>query len=191
MPRKAGFTKPPARKPRARKPKPLPRAEELIKPIAVTAPAERPRAKEEVNKYIWIAALGSVALAGGLIYRVFFLAPESAPVVTGKVREITVVAKKDYWGFIPEEIEVERGDKIILTVINEDGYDHGIAIDAFGISQRMPAEGTIQIEFIATQAGDFPFYCSVPCGEGVVDGEKRGHFDMIGKIKVRDIIRGD
>jgi len=75
-----------------------------------------------------------------------------------------------------------------MTVINEDDYDHGIAIDAFGITQRMPANSTVKVEFVATQAGDFPFYCSVPCGEGIVDGKKRTHFDMIGKLHVRSII---
>ena len=28
----------------------------------------------------------------------------------------------------------------------------------------------------------------LPCGEGEVDGQKRGHFDMVGKIQVRSII---
>ena len=142
-----------------------------------------------MNKYFWLIIIGVLIIGGGVVYRVFFLSEAAKPVTTGEVKEFTVVAKKDTWSFIPETIEVNRGDKIIMTVVNEDSYDHGIAIDAFGISQRMPALGTIKIEFTATQAGDFPFYCSVPCGEGIVDGKKRGHFDMIGKIKVRDIIK--
>jgi len=28
----------------------------------------------------------------------------------------------------------------------------------------------------------------VPCGEGMVDGKKRTHFDMIGKIQVKDLV---
>jgi len=142
-----------------------------------------------MNKYFWLIILGVLIISGGIIYRVFFLAEEKVPVVSGKVKEFTVLAKKDTWSFVPENIEMERGDKIIMTVVNEDSYDHGIAIDAFGVSQRMPANSTIKIEFVATQAGDFPFYCSVPCGEGIVDGKKRGHFDMVGKIKVRDIVK--
>ena len=124
----------------------------------------------------------------GILYRVFLLPEGSVPVVTGKVREITIVAKKDTWSFVPEIIEAERGDKIIATIINEDDYDHGIAIDAFGVSQRMPANGTIKVEFTVTQAGEFPFYCSVPCGEGEIDGVKRGHFDMVGKLHVRSVV---
>lgn len=142
-----------------------------------------------MNKYFWLIILGVLIVGGGIVYRVFFLSEENKPVTTGEVKEFTIVAKKDTWSFIPETIEINRGDKIIMTVVNEDEYDHGIAIDAFGVSQRMPALATIKIEFVATQAGDFPFYCSVPCGEGIVDGKKRTHFDMIGKIKVRDIIK--
>ena len=141
-----------------------------------------------MNKYA-IVGIVLVAIIGiGIGYRVFLLPQTSVPVTTGKVREITITSQKDKWNFNPEVIVAERGDKIILTVINEDNYDHGISIDAFGVSQRMPADSTIKIEFVVTQEGDFPFYCSVPCGEGKVDGNKRGHFDMVGKIHVRSIV---
>lgn len=141
-----------------------------------------------MNKYFILIVVGVLLIGAGLAYRAFLLPESSAPVVTGKVRELTIIAKKDTWSFVPEIIEAERGDKIIATIVNEDNYDHGIAIDAFGVSQRMPANGTIKVEFVVTQAGNFPFYCSVPCGEGVVDGQKRGHFDMVGKIHVRSVI---
>lgn len=141
-----------------------------------------------MNKYFTLIALGVLIVAGGVAYRAFLRPESSAPVTTGKVRELTIIARKDHWQFEPEIIEVDRGDKIMATIINEDDYDHGIAIDAFGVSQRMPARSTIQVEFTVTQAGEFPFYCSVPCGEGIVDGKKRTHFDMIGKIQVRSII---
>ena len=144
-----------------------------------------------MNKYIWIIIVGVFVIGGGIVYRLAFLGSEDKPVSTGVVREFTVVAKKDEWRFLPEEIEINRGDRVIMTVINKDSYDHGIAIDALGVSQRMPANSTIRVEFVATQAGGFPFYCSVPCGEGEVDGVKRTHFDMIGRIKVRDIIKED
>lgn len=141
-----------------------------------------------MNKYLWLIIVAVVVVGGGILYSVFLRPESSAPVTTGVTREITVVAKQNTWSFVPEVIEVNRGDKIIMTVVNEDDYDHGIAIDAFGVSQRMPANGTITLSFVATQEGDFPFYCSVPCGDGVVDGEKRGHFDMIGKLNVRSLI---
>jgi len=127
-------------------------------------------------------------IGAGFFYRAVLLPEGSAPVSTGVVREITIISRENHWNFEPEIANVDQGDKIIMTVINEDDYDHGIAIDAFGVSQRMPANSTIVIEFVATQEGEFPYYCSVPCGDGIVDGEKRGHFDMIGKMHVRSII---
>jgi len=141
-----------------------------------------------MNKYFILLGIGVFIVAAGVFYRAFLLPESSVPVTTGKVREVTITARKDHWSFDPEVIDAERGDKIIATVINEDNYDHGIAIDAFGVSQRMPANGTIKVEFVVTQEGHFPFYCSVPCGEGEVDGKKRGHFDMVGKLHVRSII---
>ena len=142
-----------------------------------------------MNKYFIIGILIAVVIGGGVIYRNFLLPEGSAPVTTGVVREITIIAQKDDWRFIPEVVEVDRGDTIIATVINEDSYDHGIAIDALGISQRMPANSTIKIKFDATQSGDFPFYCSVPCGEGDTPTGHRTHFDMIGTIKVKDVVK--
>lgn len=141
-----------------------------------------------MNKYFIIAIVAAVIIVGGIAYKQFLLPEDSVPVVTGEVKHITIVAKKNEWRFEPETIEINRGDKVIATVVNEDDYDHGLAIDAFGVSQRMPALSTITVEFTATQAGDFPFYCSVPCGEGEVDGVTRTHFDMIGKIQVKDLI---
>ena len=141
-----------------------------------------------MNKYFIIAIIVAVVIGGGIFYRTTLLSKEKVPVVTGVVREVAVIAKKDEWRFVPEEIEINRGDHVVMTVINEDSYDHGLAIDAYGVSQRMPANSTIKIEFDATQPGDFPFYCSVPCGEGEVDGKLRTHFDMIGKLKVKSLI---
>ena len=141
-----------------------------------------------MNKYFIIGGIIILILSGGVVYRLFLLPEELRPVTTGVVREITVTTGVNQWNFFPETIEVDRGDKIIMTLINKDSYDHGIGIDAFGVSQRMPAKSTITLDFVVTQAGDFPFFCSVPCGEGIVDGEKRTHFDMIGKLHVRSII---
>lgn len=138
-----------------------------------------------MNKYFILIGIVVLIIGGGIFYRLVLLPASLVPVETGVVKNLTVTAKQNEWRFVPENIEVERGDRVKLEVINEDEYDHGIAIDAFGVSQRMPVKSTIRVEFVVTQEGDFPFYCSVPCGEGIVDGKKRTHFDMIGVIKVR------
>ena len=140
-----------------------------------------------MNKYFNLIGVTVLILGGGIFYRAVLLSEADKPVETGVIRNFTVIAEKDKWRFVPETIEVDRGDRVKLEVINEDEYDHGIAIDAFGVSQRMPARSTINVEFVVTQIGDFPFYCSVPCGEGEVDGRKRTHFDMIGVIRVRQM----
>lgn len=138
-----------------------------------------------MNKYFILIGLTILIIGGGLFYRTFLLSEEAKPVESGVIRNFTIIAKKNEWRWVPETIEVDRGDSIKLELINEDDYDHGVAIDAFGVSQRMPARSTIKVEFVVTQVGDFPYYCSVPCGEGEVDGKKRTHFDMIGVIKVK------
>jgi plastocyanin len=140
-----------------------------------------------MNKFAVILIILVVILAGGFGYSKFVKSEESKPIETGVVKSFTVIAKKNEWRFLPEQIEVNRGDRVNLKVINEDDYDHGIAIEAFGISQRLPARGTIEISFVATQAGEFTYFCSVPCGEGEVDGIKRGHFDQFGKLIVHSL----
>lgn len=140
-----------------------------------------------MNKYITILIIFVVVIGGGLFYNKFIKSEESKPIETGVVKNFTMVAKKDEWRFVPEQIDVEQGDRVNLTITNEDDYDHGIAIEAFGISQRIPANSTIEVSFVATQVGDFTYFCSVPCGDGEVSGEQRGHFDQFGKIVVRPI----
>lgn len=135
-----------------------------------------------MNKYI-ILLIGLVLLVGaGIAYKQF--SGKTAVQETGEVKEYTIYARKNKWNWDPDTFAVTQGDRVKLTVINEDDYDHGFAIDQFGISQRLPARGTIHIEFIAISAGEWPYYCSVSCGEGIVDGKPRGHFDQIGKVGI-------
>jgi plastocyanin len=141
-----------------------------------------------MNKYLIIIILIVLIIVGGFFYRQFGISEEDRGIETGVIKEFTITTKKDNWRFEPEEINVTQGDRVILTIVNEDDYDHGIAIDAFGVSQRIPASGTIKAEFVVTKAGVFPYYCSVPCGEGEVDGVTRGHFDQIGRINVRSLV---
>jgi heme/copper-type cytochrome/quinol oxidase subunit 2 len=138
-----------------------------------------------MNKYFIILIVLAVIFGGGITYRVFFAAERAA--VTGEVREFTVTAQKNKWNWSPETFNVNQGDLIKITVVNEDDYDHGFAIDQFGVSQRLPARGTIKVEFIANTPGEWPYYCSVACGDGMVDGKSRGHFDQIGKVGVMKV----
>ena len=141
-----------------------------------------------MNKLVIAIGFIVLILASIFVYIIFFTAKEIRPEGTGVVRNIKIVAKENQWRLVPEEITVDLGDRIILEATNEDDYAHGIAIDVFGISQMIPPKETIIIDFVAAQAGDFPFYCSIICGEGIVDGKKRTHFDMTGKLHVRSAV---
>lgn len=140
-----------------------------------------------MNKYLILGIVIAVFIGGGFLYRMFN-ANRVSYQASGIFKNITLVAKKNQWRFTPETIEVDAGDTVVLEIVNEDSYDHGIAIEAFGVSQRIPANATIKTQFVASKVGEFPFYCSVPCGEGHVDGIKRTHFDMIGKLRIKNIV---
>ncbi|MDO8624306.1 MAG: hypothetical protein Q7R54_03035 [bacterium] len=143
-----------------------------------------------MNKYL-ILLIVLVGLVGsGVAYRKYLLPDSQKPVDTGIVRGVTVHIMKDSWSFDPEVIDADLGDTLKMRFVNEDDYDHGLGIDAYGVSQRIPARTTVDIPpFVVTKAGDFQFYCSVSCGEGIAQGgihkgAKRSHFDQIGTICV-------
>ena len=139
-----------------------------------------------MNKFVVLILAAALLIGIGIGYKSAFGGNDGVDMSGGVVKRFTVTAVKDEWRFTPADLKVFAGDTVELTVINEDDYDHGIAIDAYGISQRMPANSTINITFTATKPGDFPMYCSVPCGEGHVDGKKRTHFDMISTLHVAE-----
>lgn len=92
----------------------------------------------------------------------------------GAAREFQMTAKD--FEFTPRVIEVSQGDHIKLTITALD-RDHGFALPAFGIKQRLKKGAPTVIEFDADKAGTFPFHCSVFCG--------MGHRHMKGTIIVR------
>lgn len=85
---------------------------------------------------------------------------------TGPVREFQVKAFK--WGFDPEIIEVEEGDRVILHLETLD-VAHGLAINEFRVQQPILPGKSVTVDFIADKAGTYTFYCSVPCGVGHSD----------------------
>lgn len=92
-------------------------------------------------------------------------APESAPAIVS----IAVTAKQ--FDFSPSVVTVNKGDTVRLTVTSVD-VTHGLAIPAFGVSENLRPGETVTVEFTADKAGEFPFFCSVFCGEG--HGQMRG-----------------
>lgn len=154
-----------------------------------------------MNKYI-ILGIVLVAIIGGGVLFSYKTDTDNCTADMGVDRDITVVSKKLEWRFDPEEIAVNKCDRVHIKVSNEDNFDHGFAIDALGISQRLPASGSIDVNFVASKSGEFPFYCSVSCStsenssfklkDGKVEagpyaGKIRGHFEHIGKFIVTEL----
>lgn len=150
-----------------------------------------------MNKYVILGIIIVALIGGGMIFKGKTDTDNCTPQM-GKDVFLTIVSKKLEWRYDPETITVNKCDRVKLTVKNEDNFDHGFAIDAFGISQRLPANGTIDVEFIASKEGTFPFYCSVSCSDsrstgnlpggtvqtGPYVGQFRGHFEHLGKFIV-------
>lgn len=62
-------------------------------------------------------------------------------------------------------IIVRKGDTIVLRIKNLD-VPHGFALEEFGINVFNPPGETIEVKFVAGQAGRFTFFCTVFCGTG-------------------------
>ena len=90
------------------------------------------------------------------------------------VKEFNMIARQ--WEFVPSTIAVNEGDKVVLTIKNED-VDHRFAIFEFGVNQKLPAGQTTKVEFTADKKGEYSFFCSVTCG--------KGHREMKGKLVVQ------
>ena len=92
---------------------------------------------------------------------------------TASTVEIKMTAKK--YDFVPDTVTVKKGDRVKLVITALD-HDHGIEIEAFHINQKLPKGEPVTVEFVAGQAGTFPFRCSQFCG--------LGHKKMKGKLVV-------
>jgi len=88
---------------------------------------------------------------------------------TGEVKSFNMIAKR--FVFEPNEIIVQKGDKVRLTITSID-TTHGFAISEYGININIISGETITKEFIADKKGQFNFVCSVFCGSG--HGEMKG-----------------
>ncbi|OGI16141.1 MAG: hypothetical protein A2878_03240 [Candidatus Moranbacteria bacterium RIFCSPHIGHO2_01_FULL_54_31] len=75
----------------------------------------------------------------------------------------------------PATITAKKGELVRLIVHNADVL-HGLVIPDLGVNQDIPSDGAV-VEFTASKAGTFEFFCSVWCGEG--------HMEMRGKIVIQ------
>lgn len=84
------------------------------------------------------------------------------------VKEFQVKAFR--FGYSPDVIEVNKGDKVKIIIDNTDTL-HGIRIPDLGI------KGNEVLEFTADKTGEFVWYCTNMCGNG--------HMQMQGKLIVK------
>lgn len=138
------------------------------------------------NKFVRILIFGIFFISTGIVYQEYYRPPSLDPVPeSGQVVEIDMRVLENEWLWEPPEITVEPGDRVILNIFNEDIYDHGFALEIFGVNRRLFPKRETRIEFVASKAGSFSFYCSVPCGDG--------HYSQTGKFHVtpRTLEEGD
>jgi len=130
-----------------------------------------------MNKYLQILLVSFFIIGSGYVYQEFYRPQDVGGVEpTGNVVEIDMKVLKNQWKWDPSTITVTAGDKVRLNIYNEDDYDHGFAIDRFGVNRRLFPERFTRVEFNASVAGIFNFSCSVQCGQG--------HYEQVGTLIV-------
>lgn len=131
------------------------------------------------NKYLNFIVFAGLLIASGVVYQNYYRPAELGPAEwNGNEVRVQMRSLENQWKFEPDILTVRKGDKVILDIYNEDSYDHGFAIQSFGVESRLFPKRSTHIEFIAANVGEYPFYCSVACGEG--------HYRQTGKIIVTE-----
>jgi heme/copper-type cytochrome/quinol oxidase subunit 2 len=80
---------------------------------------------------------------------------------------LTVAATR----FEPTQLEAVQDDLVRIT-IHSDDTAHSFNVDQYRIAKRVPAGGTVVVEFRADRVGTFPFYCNLTSEPG--HDQKRG-----------------
>jgi heme/copper-type cytochrome/quinol oxidase subunit 2 len=73
-------------------------------------------------------------------------------------RDVAITARD--FRFTPDRIEAAQDDLVRLTVRSED-VAYSFNIDEYRVSRRVPAGGSVVIEFRADRSGAFPFYSNL------------------------------
>lgn len=77
----------------------------------------------------------------------------------GPVKEFVVTGSK--YAFSPATLSVKKGDHVKITFMNSGGM-HDFVIDELNVrTNAIQGGGQEVVEFDATQAGTFEYYCSV------------------------------
>lgn len=78
----------------------------------------------------------------------------------GDVREIVVSAME--YSFFPQRIEVEKGERVRITLRNNGSMPHNLTIEGMGAATNTIVAGqSDSVEFVSSEPGEFTFYCSI------------------------------
>ncbi|HLC70334.1 MAG TPA: cupredoxin domain-containing protein [Patescibacteria group bacterium] len=79
----------------------------------------------------------------------------------GNVNVVKVEVTGKNFTFSPSRIEVKKGQTVELTFKNESGF-HDFVLDKFAVkTTQMQGPATQTATFVASEAGEFEYYCSV------------------------------
>ncbi len=102
--------------------------------------------------------------------------PPTVEVVNGRPERTIHMGVRQY-AWDPATITAKKGELVRLIVHNAD-VKHGLVIPELGVLNiDIPPEGAV-IEFEASKAGTFVFFCSYYCGEG--------HSEMRGQLIIEE-----
>lgn len=123
--------------------------------------------------YMFVILLGILIIVGCSNNELTDQIVEDSLILSGDVKEINIKAFR--FGFEPNTIRVNKGDKVKITAESID-IPHGLAIEGYDVNLYLDGVRPKTIEFIADKTGTFTIYCSVVCGSG--------HSSMRGKLIV-------
>lgn len=139
---------------------------------------------------ILIATILSALIVVFALVRAFSLSQNTAlPYESGRHSEFTIHIPKGtngIWSYQPSHIDLGKGDRFSVTIMNDDDIPRGFALDTFGVNETLPRHISCTTrELYAKNSVGPVLYCSVMCGKGMVAtgthrGESRGYFDMEG-----------
>ncbi|HEY4673910.1 MAG TPA: cupredoxin domain-containing protein [Nitrososphaerales archaeon] len=109
-----------------------------------------------------LAFLAVAVVITAISIAVLFAAQRPTPEDTNAVA-INVTSRQ--WNYTPSEIRVKEGQTVILHLRSID-VPHGFAIEEYRVNVFLPPGETVDVKFIANQAGEFQYFCNVFCGTG-------------------------
>jgi hypothetical protein len=98
-----------------------------------------------------------------LVILIMMSLPGASSAEVGSVREIVLRARA--YEYTPRTIQVQRGQRVKLTLIAED-VTHGLILESYDIEMESAPrqDPPPSVEFIADKGGKFHFRCTTVCG---------------------------